>query len=161
MPAPISPSVGDVFQVPLNDSRVAYGQVAATYGKSGGHFYLIGFRAAFGVGEHVDVETIVKDRIALLALSMDPLLRIGHWPTVGNRPVNEQRVPWPTYKVAVAPDQYVVEDYSGRQQRMATDENIAALRSPTVIAPIRFQNALKALHGFGEWLPEYDDLVVP
>jgi len=161
VPAPLSPAVGDVFEVPLSDSLVAHGQVAAAYRTSGGHFYLIGFRSAFRVDERVDIETIVKDRIALLALSMDPLLRIGHWPIVGSRPVDEQRIPWPSYKVAIAPDTYVVEDYLGHRQRTATAKNIAALRSPTVIAPIRFQNAMKALHGLGEWLREYDDLVVP
>jgi hypothetical protein len=65
---------------------------------------------------------------------MDPLLRIGHWPIVGRRPVDEDRIPWPTYKVAAAPDAYVVEDHLGRRQRAATSQNIAALRFPTDVA---------------------------
>ena len=53
-----SPSVGDVFRVGLNDSLVVFGQVAASYATSGGHFHLLVFRSAFSVSDQVDLETI-------------------------------------------------------------------------------------------------------
>ena len=156
----MSAAVGDVFKVSLTGSVVAYGQVAASYGTGGGHFYLLGFRGEFAAGDTPALQAITEDR-ALIALSMDPLLRIGHWPIVGNRPVDEERIPWPTYKVAVRPDAYIVEDHAGRRLRDATDHDVATLRFRSVIAPIRFENALKALHDHGAWLPEYDGLILP
>jgi len=45
----------------------------------------------------------------------------------------------------VAPRSYIVEDHRGNRQRGETPANIAALRFPTVIAPIRREHALKAL----------------
>jgi len=38
--------LGDVFQGPLDDDLVGRGQVAASYGTTGGHSCLVGFRTA-------------------------------------------------------------------------------------------------------------------
>jgi hypothetical protein len=160
MAAPLSASVGDIFQVPLSDSQVGHGQVVADYGTTGGHFYFIGFRAAFEVEAVPELAAIRNGRIALLALSMDPLLRIGRWQIVGNQPVDKERIPWPTYKVATAPGMYAMTDHLGTVRQQATHDQEVALPFLSVVAPIRFENAMKAIHGLAEWHPAFEALLI-
>jgi hypothetical protein len=154
-------SIGDVFRVSLSSSAVAYGQIASRWGNTKGHFYFLGYRSAYDASTDPALDAIVGDAIALLALSLDALLYHGHWSVIGNRAVDESRIAWPTYKVATAPGVFVIEDHLGNQLRPATDDQVAALKYRSVIAPIRFENAMKALHGLVAWLPEFQDLLIP
>jgi hypothetical protein len=153
-------SVGDVFSIPLDGTQLGHGQVVDTYGSSGGHFFFVAFRRAYSGDDQPTIAAITADRLALLALSLDSLLQVGHWQIVGHDDVATERVPWPTYKLATAPDTFIVEDHTGSHHRPAAAEEVAALRFRAVVAPIRVENALKALHGLGDWLPEYTDLLV-
>lgn len=150
--------VGDVFKLmPYGEARHGYGQIVATYGSGGGHFYF----AVFGsehAGADPPLESIVNDDMALFALSMDALLHHGHWSVVASTAVDEDRLRWPEYKIATAPGIYVVEDAFGAVLRDATANDVALLPFRKVVAPIWIQHAFEALHGEREWLSAYDDL---
>jgi hypothetical protein len=151
-------AVGAVFQLPLDRSRVGYGQIVDSFGSSGGHFYFTAFAAAHRVGGEAELDAVIRDAPLLLCLSLDALLVNGHWPVVGHRDVDEDRLEWPVCKLATAPGQFVVIDRTGSALRAATDREAQTLAFQTVVAPIRIENALKAHHGLREWLPEYDRL---
>jgi hypothetical protein len=153
--------VGDVFTVPLNGALSASCQVVAAYGASEGLFYLAAFRSVLGSDDDADLDSIVGDEFALLALSTDQLLRSGDWQTIGNRPVDTERIPWPSYVVGVGPDEYAVEDCVGNVQGVATPEQVAELGFRPVIKATGFETALKALHGLAPWEPGYSAFVVP
>jgi hypothetical protein len=59
-------------------------------------------------------------------------------------------------KVAIAPGVYVVQDAFGTVVRQAEARDVALLPFRSIVAPFRMQRAFEALHGAGEWLPEYD-----
>jgi hypothetical protein len=150
--------VGDVFRLmPYGGGHHGYGQIVATYGAGGGHFYF-GVFTSEHAGQDPPLDSIIEDDFALLALSMDALLHHGHWSVVANAAVDEDRLRWPEYKVATAPGIYAVEDAFETVIREATAKDVALLGFRTVVSPIVVQHAFEALHGEREWLSEYDHM---
>jgi Immunity protein 26 len=146
--------VGDVFTVPLDDSRVGLGQVVARYVHRG-HFYLALFEPGFPVGELPSASEVTALPIAFLALSMDAKVHAGHWVVVGNAPLPE-RLPLPAFKEAVGSPQRVdVVDYSGKRRRPARGSEAEWLPNRTIVAPVRLEKALKARHGLEPWSDAY------
>ena len=151
--------VGDVFSLPIDESRVGYGQVVSRWGDSGGHYYFLIFGGAHEVSESPDIDQIVREPPALLALSLDALLVHDHWKVVDHREVVDAAIPWPTYKEGAAPaGAFDVVDHAGQIRRRATTKEIADLPFRKVVAPIRLEKALKSLHGIGPWLDDYGEL---
>jgi hypothetical protein len=151
--------VGDVFRIPLGEDRVGYGQIAHEWGRSGGHFYFVIFEHVDNRDNEVDLKELVGKDIALLALSMDALLQHGHWESIGNAEVDTARIPWPAYKEGKSPPgAYDVVDYTGSRRREASPEEVARLPFRPVIAPIRLEKALRALHGLEDWDAAYEEL---
>ena len=110
----------------MPDGRSGYGQVAARYGSSGGHFYFVVIHGAHSLDHEASVQP-AHDQIALLALSMDALLFHGHWAIVGHTSVPEDRIRWPEYKIATAPGVYDVDDAMRTTTRPATQADVDAL----------------------------------
>ena len=147
-------SIGDVFQLPLDLSRFGYGQIVARHGRSAYYFAI--FEQPYEFGEEPDVADVVQGRIALLGLSLDALLYHGAWEIVGHASVPQ--IEWPTYKEAVASNDFEAVDHTGSIRRPATPEEADSLRYRSVVAPIRLQNAFRALHGAAAWNEECDKL---
>ena len=96
--------------------------------------------------------------VKILALSMDALLFHGHWQVVGHRDV-VRGLPWPAYKEGVSPPgTYEIVDHAGRLRRRATGAEVERLPFRSVVAPIRLEKAIQALHGLSEWNAAYDEL---
>jgi hypothetical protein len=151
--------VGDVFSIPVDDDRVGYGQIVASWGESGGQFYFAVFDGVHPRDKVPDLDAVLAEPLILLALSMDALLVHGHWQVVGHAEVGDRRIPWPAYKEGVSPPgSFDVVDASGQRRRAASDEEAARLPFRTVVAPIRIEKALRALHGIEPWDDAHDSL---
>lgn len=151
--------VGDVFSVPIDDSRVGYGQIVETWGQSGGQFYFAVFDGVYPRDQEPDIEAVLSSPVLLLALSMDALLVHGHWQVCGNARVNRDRIPWPAYKEGVSPPgTFDVVDASGERRRRATEDEAMRLPFRTVVAPIRVEKAFRALSGTEDWDDVYESL---
>jgi hypothetical protein len=152
-------NVGDVFCIPVDEERVGYGQIVAQWSESGGHFYFAIFDSLYPVDEVPDLESIASSSLVLLALSMDALLFHEHWRVVGHREVDEASIPWPAYKEGVSPPgTFDVVDHTGTRRRRAAEDEIECLPFRKVVAPIRVEKALRALHGKEVWDEAYDAL---
>jgi hypothetical protein len=141
----------------LHDGSRGFGQILASYGTSGGHFFVGVFRSAYS-HENVSVGRITGEEFALVALTLDALLFHGHWAVVGQAEVDERILRSRDYKIATAPGVYEVEDAFGTVTRAANGRDVALLPFRTVVAPIRVQHAFEALNGQRDWLREYDAL---
>jgi hypothetical protein len=150
-------TIGDVFRLPLDLSRVGYGQIVGRFGRSAYYFAI--FEQPHELSEQPGLAEIVQGRIALLALSLDALLYHGGWEIVGNTAVPE--IKWATYKEAIAPDTFEAVDHTGSMRRPATPDEVERLPFRSVVAPIRLQNAFRALHGAAAWDEAYDALRYP
>lgn len=93
---------GDVFTVPIDDSRVGVGQIVGTYGKDA--FYFAIFDTATPDPSSLDLAQATQARVVFIALSLDAKLAAGHWSVVGNQPV-QAGMPLPAFKEVVgSPD---------------------------------------------------------
>ena len=151
--------VGDLFSIPIGDERVGYGQIVARWSESSGHFYFAVFDGVYPADEVPDPASIVSSPLLLLALSLDALLFHGHWRVVGHRDVDESAIPWAAYIEGVSPPgTFDVVDHSGTRRRRAAQDEIERLPFRSVVAPIRVEKALRALHGEEPWDDAYDAL---
>jgi hypothetical protein len=96
-------------------------------------------------------------KLLFAALSLDAKIYHGHWPIVGNVKKNLKRIPQPVFKIDQGGRMYL-ESRDSSIYRPASNSQAERLRYRTIVAPIRLENALKALCGVGEWHPDYDEL---
>ena len=151
-------AVGDIFQIPLDEARVAYGQVVAI-NTGPGPLYVIIFGRAWPRESNPDPAAIVADKIELVAPTMDALIWHGRWPIVGNLHPDLTRVPFPSYRITIgSADRWYVESFDHKRRRPAQPAELERLTNPTSFAPIRLQNAIAAVHRLGPWDPAFDEL---
>jgi Immunity protein 26 len=149
-------SVGDVFSLPLDDERAGCGQVVAKY-ESGGYYFAI-FAEAYKRSALPPPSELIRGDLAFLALSLDAKIHVGDWQVIGTEPVGND-LPLPAYKEVVGtPDQVDVVDYSGARRRRAAPAEVARLAYRKIVAPVRLEKALRALHGVESWESAYDEL---
>ncbi len=154
--------LGDVFTVPLDAERLGFGQVVARFRKD--NYYFAIFDKAYPREALVDLHDVVKDRLALLALSLDAKIYGGDWKIVGNVPV-PANLPLPAYKettVEAGGPPYRarvdVVDYSGTRRRPAVGAEADLLPNRSTRAPIGIEKAFRALHGLEEWHESFEKL---
>jgi hypothetical protein len=110
-------TIGDVFRIPIDDARCAYGQV---FYKNHVTFplYVAVFRPGFPRDTPIPLETIVSSELALVGATMDARIYHGIWQIVGNRKPDMSRLPRPNFRV-VREGKTVIEDFDGNVQRSA------------------------------------------
>jgi hypothetical protein len=149
--------VGDVFVIPLVEDSVAVGQVLAE--RVRGMELLVGvFAGAHQSDQAMHVASSAP--FALLGSTLDALFMHDRWQVVGRtKPRRDVRLP--TFKVAVAPGQFIEEAWDGTRLRDLPpgEANNWAFRK--VVAPIRIEKAIKAMLGLAEWNEAYDALLAP
>lgn len=149
--------IGNVFSIPVDDRRHGHGQIVARYGRF--NYYFAVFEQLYSSDTELRLDEIVSDKISFLALSLDILIEIGRWKTLGNGPIPPD-LPLPAYRESYSSPRPRVDvvDYSGQRRRPSTTVEAALLPNRIVFAPIRFEKALKALHGLTPWDSDYDRL---
>lgn len=147
--------LGDVFTVPIDDSRAGVGQIVATDPPS--EYYFAIFDAVVPAGS-TDIDDALTQRVLFLQLSLDAKLYHRHWTVVAHRPVAAD-MPLPAFKEYYGtPDRVDVVDYSGRLRRPATEAETELLPYRKTVAPVRLEKALRAKHGLEPWHEAYADL---
>ena len=144
---------GDVFVIPLEDDEVAVGQILDMRG--GTELLAAVFEDACRRNEAM--QCAATGKVVLLGLTLDALLHHGRWVVVGNAPPRRD-IPTPTFKIALAPDEFVEEAFDGTTLRRLSPEETDDLPFRTVVAPIRIDKATRALHGIEPWEAHYDPL---
>jgi hypothetical protein len=158
--ARVNPRVGDVFTIPYDDDRVAYGQIVDRYGTSGGHYYFAVYDGIYPRDDAPDLDEVVARPLVLLGLSTDALLQHGHWQVAGHRDVDHGAIPWPAYREGVSPPgTFDVVDHSGQRRRRASEAEAEALPFRSKLTPFVLEKAFQALHGIGDWHASFDKLL--
>lgn len=147
--------VGDVFQIPIDETRIGYGQVVLQPEKH--VLFICVFATTTRLGAMFDLEEVVRSEILLAGNTFDAKFNHGHWTIVGNITSNLPRVVLPNYKHGMG-ERTIVETLDRSRQRHATKEELELLPFRTYTAPVGFELALKAIAGVGPWQPAYDEL---
>lgn len=145
--------IGDVFLVPIDETRVAMGQVAGDWN---GELYLVIYDGVH-VADKCEAAEIVKERPLFAALSLDAKLHNGDWPIIGNILDNVPEIPQPVFKINHGSELFVISR-DRLTFRPASENEAAFLRLRKVVAPVRLEKALKAHNGVGDWNAAYDEL---
>jgi Immunity protein 26 len=142
------PKAGDVFQAPVGDDRVAYGQVLSTEE----FVHLVVFdRPHDAEGEH-DFNEVLGTPVILYAWTHDDLLRDGTWHVVENRPVEPSAHPPVEFiEMADEPGEFQAVDWAGNVLRPATPEEVENAPFRSIDSPESVQEAVEAWHGIRPW----------
>jgi hypothetical protein len=146
------PAIGDVFIVPLDGERYGIGQIAGDWK---GELYIVVYDKV--VSREASPTEVDDAELQFAALTLDAKLHRGDWQVIGNQRNNLGGIPQPWFKVSMAGETHI-EARDRSVTRRATPIEEAKLRYRTVVAPVRIEHALKALHGLGEWNSRYDEL---
>lgn len=146
------PKVGDVFLIPIDETRCGIGQVAGDWQ---GELYVVVFNQL--VSRTADVSEISEGRLLFAALTLDAKFFHGDWTIVGAAPENLAAIPQPVFKVNQGGRTYL-ESRDRNISRPASSTEAEQLRFRKVVAPVRIETALKALHGLAPWHERFDEL---
>ncbi|UWX98482.1 immunity 26/phosphotriesterase HocA family protein [Arthrobacter zhaoxinii] len=144
-----APKGGDIFTIPLDDDRVALGQVISSFHAA---YYIVVFECTSLANEiPLQIPEALRSRPFLAGLTFAALIRHGHWTVVENRPVDSKKF-LPAYKTGTDKlGNCMIEDFKGQVWRPATalEEKLIPFREIT--SPIRFEKAMKAHIGLEPW----------
>ncbi len=147
---------GEVFLIPIDTDRYCVGQVLAQY-KDTELFFLAALDCTVtSPSTSVDPTEIGALPILLLVNTFDVLLENGAWPVLFNVAPVLERVPFPYYKVGMA-GRLFLESWDGASRKPISQSEAERYGFRSGVAPIRFEKAVKAHFGVGEWHPSFDE----
>lgn len=144
---------GDVFRIPVDDSRSVFGQVAAKFGA-----VLLGDALLVVIFDALSLDAVDTADILLIANTFDDCLVDGDWPVVARRPVRAD-VPWPVYKMSITSMGTFVQDHFGNFFREATSDEARTLKTRVQCSPAIVAAAVRSAFGVGAWLDRYDRFI--
>lgn len=148
--------VDDVFTIPVSSDEVGFGQIIAF--PTASSLLIIVFDLKHTTDSDHDIKKIIGSKILFLGHTLDAKLYHKHWKVIGNVPVKNVELPYS--KIGIPPDDIFITDYKGKKVRKCTVEEFDRLDYQSVIAPVRYENALKAYYGLQDWIGEdYDKLL--
>jgi len=143
--------IGDVFSFPIEGDRSGFGQVVEFYEK---HLVYCVFNRRVVTNE----VNFVNSDILLAGITTGVKIENGDWKIIGNETRNLKDITRPNFKVMIEGSMYIVS-FSGRTRRKIEEEEADILTFRNIVAPIRYEKALCAHFGVGEWERPYDKLL--
>jgi len=153
-------NIGDVFIIPLGNGEFGFGQIVTPYDKKSGGFMMAVFKYKVNDLTSIFIEKICHKDILLLGFTFDAKIYHKDWTIIGNYTSNIGAIIMPYYRLGTPPGELFIVNYKG-ERIIEIDEDVFKLLSyKTEIAPIRYENALKAYYKLQEWKEEdYDKLL--
>ena len=149
---------GDVFSIPLGNGEIGFGQIIVFPDKS--TMIICVFDIKSDNDNNIDIEIICSSPIIFLGYTTDAKLYHQDWKIVGNYNKNIEEVVLPYNKIGVPPDNIFIANYKGQNLKEINEDIFNKLSYETNIAPIRYENALKAYYKLQEWNDDlYDKLL--
>lgn len=148
---------GDIFTIPINEKSIGFGQIICI--PNNNNFLIIVFKIKWDNDSYPLLEDITSNEILLLGYTLDAKLYHKHWKIIGNIVVKKNQIKMPHYKLGTPPGEIYLLDYKDSILRACSIDEFEKLNYRTVIAPIRYENALKAFCKEIEWNDHFDKLL--
>ena len=148
--------IGDVFEIAIDENRDGFGQIVALPNES--TLLISIFERVKLKTDTLSLDEICNSRILFLGFTLDAKLYHKHWRLIGNYNQNIGAVKIPYYRLGTPPDEIYIINYKEEVIRACSIEEFDKLKYITVIAPVRYEKALKAFYKVGEWSEDYDKL---
>lgn len=139
------PRTGDVFELRTPDGRFGYALVV-----EGGSVPYIAIFSRLHDSRRAFFDELMDDEIALVGWTMDSWFYHNRWLIVGNLDAERLDVPRPNYIVGIDGEPHVT-DFRGKVLGPPTNDEKVLLGHRASRAPLGFQNAFLALHGYRGW----------
>ena len=149
---------GDVFSIKVNENKNGYGQIVKVPNRN--NFIIVVFEYLWDSTDTPDLKGIINTPILFMGYTLDAKLYHKHWAIVGNYQENLINIDLPCYKLGTPPDDIFIVDFSGEKIRECTKKEFKSLSYQKVIAPVRYEMALKAFHGYGDWREDFEELKI-
>jgi Immunity protein 26 len=149
---------GDLFTIPLNESEFGIGQIVC-FPNTSDAFIIIVFDKKYSSSQNIDFKELVTSEILFLGYTFDAKLYYKDWNIMDNIKSNIADVKSPFFKLGTIDDARLV-NYKSEELKAIDKKSFEQLSYKTEIAPIRYENALKAHFGLKEWKAEdYDKIL--
>lgn len=148
---------GDIFTIPVTEDETGFGQIINIPNKN--NFIIVVFEKMYSGKDWPSLDEIVNDKILFLGYTMDAKLYHKHWIIIGNNISNLNKIKFPYYKLGTPPENIFIVNYKGEKVRKATIDEFNSLNYQSVVAPIRYENALKANFNLLDWDDSFNDLL--
>ncbi|ANH81957.1 hypothetical protein A8C56_14150 [Niabella ginsenosidivorans] len=148
--------IGDIFTIPVSEEKTGFGQIVKIPNKN--NFIIIVYENIYSGRDWPSLEEVVKDKILFLGYTMDALLYHKFWKIIGNVFPDLSKIKFPYYKLGTFPNAMIV-NYKGEKVKTISKLEFDKLQYETVVAPVRYENALKAYYKLSEWREDYDNLL--
>lgn len=148
--------VGDVFAIPIDDTRYSYGQIVANgYGSD---CYVI-----FDIvtSKYPPLEQITSHKIVFMIFTLHQKIIEGEWLLLGNTPVSDG-IKIPEFKVDVMENGVIrsmVSRHDGEILRYATEEEAKTLNTMQSYTPNVLEDAVKTKYGVIQCNRNFNELI--
>jgi hypothetical protein len=149
--------LGDLFKIPLDGNRFGLGIILYV----AKHNFVIAIYDVMYYNDHsIDFDDLKNKPIVFFGYTLDAKFYHGDWTIIGNVGSLElSEIYFPYYKLGTPPKDIYVVNYKGEKLRKATLKEFEQLDYETTIAPIRYENALKAHFNLIEWKDDYNSIL--
>lgn len=153
-------NLGDVFAIPLGDGAYGFGQVITPYEKESGSTMIAIFNYKSDQLKDVILNEVCNSDLVFLGLTFDAKLYHKDWTILGNHLPNVSTIKMPYFKLGTPPDELYLINFKSERLKKIDEELFNKLNYKSTIAPIRYENALKAYFGNQDWKnDEYNKLL--
>ncbi|WKZ75448.1 MAG: Imm26 family immunity protein [Vicingaceae bacterium] len=153
-------NIGDVFTIPLGNNQFGFGQVVTPYDKRSGGFMIAIFNYKSDDLSTVAINEICLKEIIFLGFTFDAKIYHKDWTLIGNYTTNIENIIMPYYRLGTPPEDIYMVNHKGECIKKIDEKTFHKLNYKIEIAPMRYENALKAYYGLQEWKEDdYDKLL--
>lgn len=151
---------GYIFNIPIDADakKIGFGQIVSV--SNNNNFIITVFEDIWNCNENPSLESIVKGNVLFMGYTMDAKLYHKHWNIIGCITSNLKSIDFPIYCLGTPPEDIYIVDYKGKILRECAKEEFKLLSYQKIVAPVRYEKALKAFHGFDEWKDYFDELKI-
>lgn len=152
--------VGDVICLPLSEELFGFGQIVDSYDRRSGGFLMAVFDCKTNKPKSISLSSICRSEVIFLGFTFDSKLFHKQWFVIGNYTENLSSIKKPYYKLGTPPDEIYLIDFNNNILSKIPESLFSNLEYKTEIAPMRYENALKAYFGLAEWkVEDYNKLL--
>ncbi|MCC7245458.1 MAG: hypothetical protein IT269_07255 [Saprospiraceae bacterium] len=149
---------GDIIAIPLEQNSLGFGQCVSDYNHKSGGFMISIFNFQSNSMTENDIDHAIESKIIFLGYTFDAKIYHKHWHVIGNRVHNINAIQMPFFKLGTPPDEIYLSDYLGNRICKITEYQFNQLPYLSEIAPVRYENALKAYWGYQDWNDSYENM---
>ena len=144
-------NVGDVFTIPLTENEVGFGQCVTPHKKTSGGVMIAVYPYKKNKNKNTDLTEVVNSEPLFLGYTFDALLcDLPRWKIIGHYIENIENIKLPYNRLGTPPDEIYLIDVTNKRVAEISEDVFNELTYKTEIAPIRYENALKAYFGLQE-----------